>query len=257
MAMTTFNDFGGRFAQRSVFWMILAMGIGIFVVIALVMTFEQSEATVKTDQMTQQEVAQRPTGAGTNPDGAVDEATEGLLNETATDDFVESTAATDPETVPNDGDGPDPVTSATEVDAAGGESENVNRMIDQSQSASDGSAGTEDTGAASSADDPQDSQKQATEDDQASSQIPDDVPPLAFTEGDVGNQTAAMLNAGQIPVGVTGSLDGSTLSAEDGQDIIVDPNNGYLGQDPDGGAAAFIPTPSGPEGRDDNPWTTN
>lgn len=41
-------------------------------------------------------------------------------------------------------------------------------------------------------------------------------------------------------------------------DLVVDPDDGAKGgADPDGGAAPFYPTPSGPEGRDGDPLTSN
>lgn len=63
-------------------------------------------------------VEQRLSGAGTNPDGVVDEKQEGLFNQTDTDDFIDNSAATDttsplletPEA------GPDPATSARDLE---------------------------------------------------------------------------------------------------------------------------------------------
>ncbi len=47
-------------------------------------------------------------------------------------------------------------------------------------------------------------------------------------------------------------------SSELRTDLVVDPDRGAKGgPDPDGGAAPFYPTPSGPEGRDGDPFTTN
>jgi hypothetical protein len=78
------------------------------------------------------EITERPTGAGTVPDGAVDEFQEGLRNETATDDFIDQSATGDAGSVPplleTEGNGPDPVTSAEDLDAAGGEEPILDRI---------------------------------------------------------------------------------------------------------------------------------
>lgn len=52
----------------------------------------------QTPEVSPNMVDARPTGAGSKPDGAVDELREGLLNETSTDTFIDQSASSD--TVP-------------------------------------------------------------------------------------------------------------------------------------------------------------
>lgn len=75
-----------------------------------------------------------PTGAGTNPDGAADELNEGLMNETATDDFLDSSGASDLTTIEGaEPDGPEPATSAEGLEPAVGDG-NTERMLPESDS---------------------------------------------------------------------------------------------------------------------------
>lgn len=70
-----------------------------------------------TPEITDGEVSERPPGAGTRPDGAIDETTEGLQNETATEDFLDQTEATNTEpALMERGDGPPAATSVEELD---------------------------------------------------------------------------------------------------------------------------------------------
>lgn len=59
---------------------------------------------------------QRPTGAGTKPDGVADEAAEGLDNQTSTEDFIDNSAASGADVTPAD---PDPGREAPATDATG------------------------------------------------------------------------------------------------------------------------------------------
>lgn len=212
MAMMTDTGRGGL-GEKSVFWLILAMGVGVFIVLAVAMMLNNSVNSVKTDPTTQSEVAQDPTGAGANPDGVADEATEGLMNATASDDLIDSSTAASTDPMANaeaDGDGQE--TSATAVEPATGDGENVDQMIQST-------AGTEEDG----------SDAMATE-------------------------NTAATDSSDATTNTSANEDGSDPTAPE---LVVDPDNGYNGTDPDGGAAPFVPTPSGPEGRDDDPLTSN
>ena len=92
----------------------------VVVIVAIAVLWSDRSGAPKTaGAEADQQVEQRPTGAGTNPDGVADETVEGLANETATDDFVDSSAAADADVniVEPEG-GPEPETSASDVDPA-------------------------------------------------------------------------------------------------------------------------------------------
>jgi len=64
-----------------------------------------------------EDVGARPPGAGSAPDGAVDERIEGLGNETSTDDFIDQSGASDSRpAILDPSEGPDPATSLEELD---------------------------------------------------------------------------------------------------------------------------------------------
>ena len=102
---------------------------GVIAVIVIVALVTGNEPVASTSPAADTVVEQEPTGAGTNPDGVVDEAEEGLLNETTTDDFVDSSAASEPQgIVEPDAVGPEPQSSAEGLEPAVGEG-NVDRML--------------------------------------------------------------------------------------------------------------------------------
>ena len=87
------------------------------VVIALIagyIYFMEGEAPT---ELPSQDLDERPTGAGSFPDGAVDENIEGLRNETDTEDFIDNSGAGDlrPEIL-DPYEGPPPATSVEELD---------------------------------------------------------------------------------------------------------------------------------------------
>lgn len=221
MAVGKTTASGGGIGSKSVFWMILASGAGVFVLIAILMSFTGDHGGVKTDQTEQAEVAQEPTGAGTNPDGVADEAEEGLANTTSTDDFIESSAAASAEVTEEGDTSPEPETSAANVEPAAEGSDNVDQMTATSEMNGTDTSSDEET---------------------ASNGIEDGDAQMATPEDQAMNDDAA--------------TEGEDTAAVTEPEIVEDPDNGYNGEDPDGGAAAFMPTPSGPEGRDDDPYTT-
>lgn len=117
---------------------VLAVGVVIVLAISFLMTDETPvSATDPAGDIAQD---QRPTGAGTNPDGAIDETTEGLTNQTAADDLIDSTAATDPNPLEESvGSATNPATSAEGLEPAQG-SGNVERMLPDEETSGDGSA---------------------------------------------------------------------------------------------------------------------
>src|SRR6056297_1803936 len=77
------------------------------------------------------EATQRPTGAGTNPDGVIDERMEGLTNTTETEQFIDrSTTAGVSQQSRAVTDGPGPETNARNVEPAAGDADPAERMID-------------------------------------------------------------------------------------------------------------------------------
>lgn len=88
----------------------------------------------------------------------------------------------------------------------------------------------------------------------------DDVP-LSTPEGIPGDSIAPeMLDPTDEPGHEAGDLEAEPMGDEEGintiesEELVVDPNDGAP-IDPDGGAAPFDPTASGPEGRDESPLT--
>lgn len=77
--------------------------------------------------------------------------------------------------------------------------------------------------------------------------------PAPAPEASTDDATAAPeADAGVDPDSSATTVGGVTV------DQTVDPDNGAAGgEDPDGGAAPVFPTPSGPEGTDGDPLTTN
>jgi hypothetical protein len=64
-----------------------------------------------------EDVGARPAGAGTNPDGVVDERLEGMSNETSTEDLIDGSQASDNRPAILDaGEGPGPATSIEELE---------------------------------------------------------------------------------------------------------------------------------------------
>lgn len=262
----------GGLGSKSVFYPILACGVGVVAILAIALAMSDEGYVASDVDPAEEEVAeQRPTGAGTNPDGVADEPVEGLTNDTSTDDFVDSSASASAEVVGGDsgGDGEEPATTAENVEPAAGESDNIDEMVEAVESAPEDETGASDNSMASGTDgdmpegDVREGESETSEDGTESATTEDDQalmqssPPLADIEGDVAPQTTAMVNGDKIAEGITGSLPENVDPSNAPDNMIVDPNNGYMGTDPDGGAGAFVPTPSGPEGRDDNPFTTN
>lgn len=208
MADMTANSSKG-IGERSVFWMIVATGIGTAAIIAIAMSFiARGEVAADTDPAAN-DVEQAPTGAGTNQDGVADENTEGLMNETSTDDFVESSAAAGVDSGA-EGTAPEPATSATEVEPVVGDG-TVNEMT------------------------PAETEEQAA--------------PAEEQSGATGSDSDGATEM----TGASG--EDSDMSNESGITLVDDPDDGQPNE-PDGGAGEFYPTPSGPEGRDDDPLTT-
>lgn len=196
--------------ERSVFWMIVATGLGTAAIIAIAMSFIARGEVAADTQPAANDVEQAPTGAGTNPDGVADESTEGLMNETTTDDFVDSSAAASVDSG-TEGTAPEPQASATEVEPAVGDG-TVNEMTP------------------------------APSDDRSSMQEQSGA-----TDSSEGAEASKMSAA---------SEENADAGSDTGLTLVDDPDNGQPNE-PDGGAQSFYPTPSGPEGRDDDPFTTN
>lgn len=93
-------------------------------IIAMLLFLSEGETPTEAETVQDATDVEEPTGAGTNPDGVADEETEGLNNETSTDDFVDQSEAGDttPAIVEPD-DGPDPQTDATGLEPPVGDGE--------------------------------------------------------------------------------------------------------------------------------------
>lgn len=98
MADMTANTQSRGFAERSVFWMILAASVAVFFAIAILIAFtsdSDSAATNAIDAAGAEEINQDPTGAGTNPDGAADQPVEGIAESTPNPEELIEPAAGD------------------------------------------------------------------------------------------------------------------------------------------------------------------
>lgn len=123
--------------QRSPLVYIGILGGAVVLAVALVLFFSGDDGVSATTPGAEDEVTQAPTGAGTNPDGVADEAQEGLMNETATDDFVESSSAADATTVEPDPEmGGEPATSAESVEPAAPDGADMEEIVPESETQS-------------------------------------------------------------------------------------------------------------------------
>jgi hypothetical protein len=92
----------------------ILLALAVIAVIAVYIAFLGGESPT---ELPPERLDERPTGAGSLPDGPVDENIEGLGNETSTGDFIDSSGASDlrPEIL-DAGEGPPPATSVEELD---------------------------------------------------------------------------------------------------------------------------------------------
>lgn len=109
---------------------IVIVAVPVILIIGLAMAWISSPNVAKTTPGNSEVVTQTPTGAGTNPDGVADERVEGLMNQTATDDFVDSSAASDITPVEAPETEGEPATSAANVSPVTGEG-TVDQMLPQ------------------------------------------------------------------------------------------------------------------------------
>lgn len=113
-------------AERSVFWQILIAALGVTVLIAIVIAFSSdpdSSAENAIDAAGSENIDQRPTGAGTKPDGAADTVVEGIEESTDGSEIVapaDAAEGSDAAQAPADGadaaaEGADPIEAENET----------------------------------------------------------------------------------------------------------------------------------------------
>jgi hypothetical protein len=108
------EDDGPRGAMRF-FAIPLVLAVAVILVIAVYIGFIADQDPPGSEMP--EDVGARPAGAGTNPDGVVDERLEGMSNETSTEDFIDNSQASDSRPAILDADeGPDPATSIEDLD---------------------------------------------------------------------------------------------------------------------------------------------
>jgi hypothetical protein len=111
---TTRREDGPRGAMRF-FTIPLILAVAVVLLIAVYIGF-LADRDPPGSQMPE-DVGARPAGAGTNPDGVVDQRLEGMSNETSTEDFIDNSQASDNRPAILDaGEGPDPATSVEDLD---------------------------------------------------------------------------------------------------------------------------------------------
>ncbi len=228
--------------------------VAVVVVGILVFTFSMSSEEVP-DQATviaEDDVDARPAGSGTVPEGEADETIEGVSDQL---DRVDP-AAPDEETVPpadmateNGADeGVEGETSADETtagtadepvitDVPAVEAETDGDQSGGSQASEGDAAATGDESTSGANRGAEGSDEGASDEDASNS---DESFLIDEGSGD-GQQNSDVVDAddGDLPAGRDTQTD---LSPEAGQDVV---------EDTDDGGAAFVATPSGPEGRDD------
>ena len=255
-----------RTSRVHVAWLIPAMAAGVALVIAL--TISLMEGEVQSEIGAAPEQGAEPAGAGTAPDGVADETEEGLENETSSDDFVDSSAGSEADgTAPDEGDGGEPATDASEVEPAAGDADPAERMTGDGAEGEDagdgeaaaageeGAAGTE--GETAGDDAPAGDDAAAAEGDTASEGETTDT---EATDTETADGAAADTEAtgGDAAETETETPPVARIVPNDeaagDTDLVEDPDGGQEGE-PDGGADPFVTTPSGPEGRDDDPAT--
>lgn len=116
-----------RNSNRTPLFIMAVLGVGVLILLGVFVFASDEDASSLPAERAETDSAVPPTGAGTNPDGVADELDEGLLNETATDDFIDSSAASSAtDTVTTDN--PQEATSAEGLEPPVGEG-NVDRML--------------------------------------------------------------------------------------------------------------------------------
>ncbi len=289
---TTRNDRG-----ISVFWIILGLGIATLIVVAILLMFSEREAEVQSNP-DQTEEAVPPTGAGTNPDGVVDEAAEGLDDAGEEQSIIENGANTElDEGVQGAGDTVDPaendgVSGNIEEDAPEEVADPPAEQLEGSgeEVAPEAGADGETTETDGASDEAATEEEAPAEDGEAASDAPavegdatdeggSDGAEAPADEGEASDTDAAATDGDAAPAAANPSVQESDetqvidgIEAQgtttDGEPVpteregsgdttlepVIDPNDGAP-TDPDGGADPFVPTPSGPEGRDDDPLT--
>ncbi|MFQ6551215.1 hypothetical protein AAD018_002570 [Aestuariibius insulae] len=287
---TTRNDRG-----VSVFWMILGLGIATLIFIAILLMFSERDAEVQSNP-DQTEEPVPPTGAGTNPDGTADKASEGLDDTGEEQSIIENGANTElDEGVQGAGDAADPGandevggniaedapdevadppaeqlegTGAEIAPEANDEGEPVETDTSEESAPAEEDAQTEEEDSSSDASETQedategdvsvDMEASTEETDAAESEAPDSGAAPAAANPSVQENEEVEVIDGIEAQGTT--TDGEPVpterqgSGDTTLEPVIDPNDGAP-TDPDGGADPFVPTPSGPEGRDDDPLT--
>ncbi|MFQ6546687.1 hypothetical protein AADZ90_001950 [Aestuariibius sp. 2305UL40-4] len=305
----------------SVFWMILGLGAGTILLVAVLLALTEREVAVESNPASE-EVDVPPTGAGTLPDGTADQAQEGLDDTGEEQSIIEEGANTEiDEGVQGVGDAPGPGANdevggniaedapdevadppAEQLEGSGAEiapeANNDGEPVEGETTESDGADATEDaTGGQDTGGETEapasdsstdgtggDGEDEATGGEAGQDATSDETAPAEGEQGEApaaeGTQDDA--NAGDATDGASaGSEDEPEMAIRfseprvidgieaqgltaDGEPVptdregtsdttlepVIDPNDGSPG-DPDGGAAPFVPTPSGPEGRDE------
>ena len=112
---TTHREDDGPRGVMRFFAIPLVLALGVFLLIAVYIGFIADRDPPGSEMP--EDVGARPAGAGTNPDGVVDERLEGMSNDTATEDLIDNSQASDSRPAILDaGEGPDPATSIEELE---------------------------------------------------------------------------------------------------------------------------------------------
>lgn len=200
--------------------------VATLVAAALVITFWISDEEVPNEAtiIAEDDVEARPVGAGTVPEGQVDENVEGITDEI---DEVDP-AAPDEDAVP-------PAEQASDADS-GGEG-------DASDTAGAGDASGPPADVAAEDGETSGGESQASGEEGAGVSQQEEEPPLDPVDEDSGDgqqgDGVADAQNEEAPAGRDAEVE---LNPEEGQDVV---------EDTDDGGTSFVPTPSGPEGRDE------
>ncbi|SPJ23295.1 hypothetical protein [Palleronia abyssalis] len=225
---------------------LLPIGIIAVVVVAIIVgVFSLGDETPPDEPtiIAEDDIEGEPAGAGTMPEGEADEVEEGITEQV--DDVTPAAEGVD--TVPAadrvDTSGSD-IEGETNVDerladtanddAAGVESEGDSGTVGATSTGEVGSGGADgELGDEGAADNP------TTEDQSATEEFLLDEETIGADNTDNVDTQASTEGAEDLPEGRDAQVN---LDPEPDQDVV---------RDTDDGGAAFIPTPSGPEGRDD------
>ena len=222
----------------SVFWMILALAVGAVALIALAIVLSETEDDVARSADSMEEAGPQ-TGAGTNPEGFADTTEDGrLIEEEGADTLLESGAG---------------------AAVAGDEADSAARTQDAPERGVTDAAANDEL-PAEDLDDIEDADGGMVLEQDAITDSPGTEAEAVESQGGLDQALPEPVEEAVeeeiLPEGVEPDNAETLEPLEEGPtDLVVDPDDGNF-VDPDGGAGAFFPTPSGPGGRDLEPLTT-